>query len=500
MTSQTIIRASDFTHSIGVEAQLNYTDGAYHVIANVLNDLKYLGINLIRAAAPNSAGNLGGQNDYKIAAAAGIRFDFVANGNLSLPSTVSQISAFDAAYPNSVYAIEGPNEVDINPITYNGLSGGAAAISYQNALYGLVTANPLLKKLPVYSFSYNSKVSATGGYTQVALHPYPASGSEPGAYLTAAYAQLSAAMGVAPTNTVITETGYSTAVGNASGVDQLTQAKLTLNMIFDAFKSGVQAVYLYGLLDAYVDPTGTSLANHYGLFDINNKPKILANAIHNMMALLNDTGATAATFTPQALTYSQSNANVSSYVIEKSTSTYEIAVWAEPKIWNATTQVEIAAPAQTEVIKFGQVMGDIQVFDPLSGMTPIAEVKNSSSIAISVTDHPLFVQVSGVPNATASQSDVLTGAPNAVLYAGAGVDTFDFHTKFGIETINNFVASGASHDVVQFDKSVFADWAHLLGATKQSGSDLMVTLDPTDVLTLKNVTLASFTQADAKFL
>ena len=54
--------------------------------------------------------------------------------------------------------------------------------------------------------------------------------------------------------------------------------------------------------------------------------------------------------------------------------------------------------------------------------------------------------------------------------------------------------------MLQFDKSVFADWSHLLGATQQTGSDLTITLDASDVITLKNVSMASFTSSNAKFV
>ena len=99
-----------------------------------------------------------------------------------------------------------------------------------------------------------------------------------------------------------------------------------------------------------------------------------------------------------------------------------------------------------------------------------------------------------------SAGDILVGGPGDKLYGGAGADTFAFHPGFGQETLYAFTASGAKHDTVQFDKSVFADWAHLLGATRQVGGDLLITLDPADRLLLKNVSLASFTAADARFI
>ena len=53
---------------------------------------------------------------------------------------------------------------------------------------------------------------------------------------------------------------------------------------------------------------------------------------------------------------------------------------------------------------------------------------------------------------------------------------------------------------MQFSTSSFADWAHLLGASAQVGSDVVITLDDTDTITLKNVTLSSLTSSNARFV
>ncbi len=99
----------------------------------------------------------------------------------------------------------------------------------------------------------------------------------------------------------------------------------------------------------------------------------------------------------------------------------------------------------------------------------------------------------------AAGGTVLTGGAGDTLWGGAGADTFAFHAGFGAETIDNFTTTGASHDTLQFDKGLFADWAHLLGATRQQGSDLLITLDATDTLLIRNVSLAHFTSSNAVF-
>ena len=93
----------------------------------------------------------------------------------------------------------------------------------------------------------------------------------------------------------------------------------------------------------------------------------------------------------------------------------------------------------------------------------------------------------------------LIGA-SAYLTLGTGASTVDIHAKPGHDTIAGFVAGGTAHDTLQIDKTVFADWAHLLGATRQSGSDLLITIDASDSVLLKNVALSAFTSADAKFV
>ena len=97
-------------------------------------------------------------------------------------------------------------------------------------------------------------------------------------------------------------------------------------------------------------------------------------------------------------------------------------------------------------------------------------------------------------------NDLLIGAAGDTLTGAAGSDTFAFHAGFGKETITDFTATGTGADILQFTKDTFADWAHLLAATKQVGSDLTITLDSSDVITLNNVALASFTSASAHFV
>ncbi|AXA41179.1 Hemolysin-type calcium-binding repeat (2 copies) family protein [Rhizobium leguminosarum] len=91
------------------------------------------------------------------------------------------------------------------------------------------------------------------------------------------------------------------------------------------------------------------------------------------------------------------------------------------------------------------------------------------------------------------------GAGDDILIGGAAADFFIYSPNWGHDTITNFVATGTAHDTIRIDHSVFADWASLLAASSQSGSDTIVTADINNTITLKNVAVSSLESSDFQF-
>jgi len=396
------IRAETFEQSIGVNVHVEYTDGTYANAKNVVADLAYLGIDHVRDASLNPANQ--GQSDYGVLAAAGIKFDMIMMGT-NIGSSLSLLNAFETKYPGSISAIEGPNEINNQPISYNGLTGNAAGVAYQDALYSAVEADSTLNDLPVYSLTGNT---SAGEATDVNVHAYPVSGNQP-------YSALSSGLSATPglstaAGAVLTEAGYYTLTDGVGwgGVDEHTQATLTLNLLMDATKLGYSQIYLYQLMDAYADPSGTNVDAAFGMFDLSNDPKPVAVAIHNLMDILDDTGSTATSFTTGTLNYSISGLPTtgSSLLMEKSNGAYDIVVWNEPHVWNSTTETEVAVAPTTVTVNLGGTFASVAVYDPLSGTTSIETAANASSIQVSLTDHPLIIEVSG--------SETAGGAPVAI--------------------------------------------------------------------------------------
>ncbi|HVW74346.1 MAG TPA: hypothetical protein VHC39_11950 [Rhizomicrobium sp.] len=381
------IRTSDFINSIGVNTHLRYTDSTYANIPNVIADLKYLGIDNIRDNAMNTGFNIQIMTGLNMVANAGIKMDLFDQGDL--PDTMTALDKFAQAHPGTIRSIEGPNEVNNFPVSYNGLTGTAGAIAFQNALYASVKSDPKLAGVPVYNFTDN--IAASGSSDALNIHPYASNGAQPMSAIQSNISQL------APNHAsglVITEAGYSTA-NTTNGVDQITQAKETLNLLMDSIKSGASVTYLYQLMDGYSDPSGTNLEDHFGLFDASNNPKLAATAIHNLTAILSDPGSTSSSFKTGSLNYTIKGmkADGNSLLMEKSNGAFDLVVWEEPQIWNSTTKTDVAAKTDKITINLGAKYADVKVFDPLAGTTATEEFTNVSKITLNATDHPLIIEV-----------------------------------------------------------------------------------------------------------
>ena len=432
------IRASDFVSNIGINTHMAYTDGRYSISANVLADIQYLGLNLIRDIAPNyssttiaSKYQLGAYNKM---ADAGIRFDFLSGRDRM--TVVSDIERFAVAHAGAVVSIEGPNEINNAPVSYLGLTGTAAATAFMKDLIQKAGASDALKDIDILGLTGatpTTEAAINTGADFSNVHLYPAYGNQPGKML-ATWQSVGAAKPV-----VITEAGYYTAPVNSygkiatpsawGGVDQLTQAKLTLNLLMDASKFGYEKIYLYQLLDAYVDPTGMGVDKNIGLFDYDNKPKLAATAIHNLTSILSDAGSAADTFKISDLVYTVKNLppEGSTLTMQKSSGVTDIVLWSEPDIWDHLTYQGIAAPIVNSTVDFGSNHVSVKVYDPLISDKVIATYLDVTSVTVGVQDHPVIVEVTDIPDPIlkgTSGDDTLKGTTLADhLVAGAGNDT-----------------------------------------------------------------------------
>ncbi len=284
---------SSFQDSLGVNLHIEYTDGKYADASAVLQDLQYLGIHTVRDLVPEPALWLPpgqGLAAMQMLAANGIKWDLLAEPNQPLSTSMQQLDALVQAQPGMVISVEGPNEINNEPVPpVPGETNEQAAKDYQRQLYSAVHADSNLSGVPVLYFTGGSPIdlSANPGLADFEnTHPYPKSGVQPFPVLQQEFVNTFTNPNSTPK--VITETGYYTLPQstNWGGVDEPAQAELIMNTYFDAAAQGVQRTFVYQLLDAYADPQGTNNDDHFGFFNLDNSPKIIALAMRHLADVL----------------------------------------------------------------------------------------------------------------------------------------------------------------------------------------------------------------------
>ncbi len=398
-------RASNFLNSIGADVHLDYWDTSYGLgngqwggnTQRVASSLGYLGVNRIRVGLP-TADTL---PQMQALAAKGMAFDVLMPSASSDAMLQGQLAALHSI-SGAVVAIEGPNETNLTGgFSWNGQTGYGAAAAYQKALYAAVKADAQLKNIAVYALTlggvgaeaYKQLGDLSGFATYGNVHVYYPDGTPPASTLQ--YGLGLAAVATPSNPIVITETNYATAPAIAGSVSDDVQARYDLDLLMDATQMGVQATYFYELLDEHAELQQTHSENHFGLFYADGTPKPAATALHNLTSVLADSGATAASFKTAGLSYSVSGlpASGNSLVLEKSNGTYDLVLWAEPKIWNAASKTQVIATNKQVLTSLDTPASQVLVFDPLLGTAPIATYNNTSSVSVSITDHPVIIEI-----------------------------------------------------------------------------------------------------------
>jgi hypothetical protein len=388
---------SAFTQSFGISTNLSYPNTPYYgQPQSVISALRYLGINTIRDQPPGYSNDPKTTATDNAVAAAGVQFDvlILGNGPVNISGNLASIAAFEQAYPGAIAAIEGPNEINAWPTTYAGITDTySAGVQVAKDLWTAVQKNSLLKAVPVYALTLSNGIAGVlTAETELGdLAPYTTYGN---AHVYACCSNnvwqrdmpywLPIFEQATPGKpTVITETGYATIPSN---VDEISAAKYNLNTLFENALNGIVRTYLFDLVDMNSSSTDTNSDDHLGEFHDDWTPKAGATAIHNLTTILQGAGSGTAS---SLLSYSVSGHK---FLLGSSTA-FDIALWIDATIYNPKNAIDIAAPAYSATVNLGRKCASVAVYDPMVGTTPIATYSNVSTLKISVTDHPVIVQV-----------------------------------------------------------------------------------------------------------
>lgn len=97
-------------------------------------------------------------------------------------------------------------------------------------------------------------------------------------------------------------------------------------------------------------------------------------------------------------------------------------------------------------------------------------------------------------------NDRIDGGPgDDVLWGEQGADTFVFQAGFGHDAVMDFAPMGADHDVIELSNAYAGSFDQVMSHAVQVGGDVVFDFG-SDVLTLKNVALASLNASDFHFV
>ncbi|MEO7092715.1 MAG: glycosyl hydrolase [Polyangiales bacterium] len=407
----TAIRAEDFLRSLGVCTHVGQGIDAPTESAAALS---YAGMRNIRDDGRPSAV----KNWIAMHAVAGVRLSLLTNHDVA--STIAMAKELNAA--SALLAVEGPNEPNNFAVTYGGATSGfdttfVPVAKLQRDLYAAVKGEPALASIPVFHASeaggsepddvglqfltipagattampagtkyadYANVHNYVTGHSAKLVDDVAWKASDPtlngdwdGMYVEYGRTWHKAFAGYSRADLitlpkVTTETGWQTS--GAGSINEEQQARLFLDLYLSAFARGFTYTFIYMLRD---DPTQGS----WGLFDTGYKPKKSATYLHNLTTILADAGGR----TPEKLDYAITGApaTVHQLLLQKSSGSFALVVWNDRPLGGS----DVIA------IDLKRSRSMVTVYDPTTGVTPTETLRAVTSVALTLTDHPVVVEL-----------------------------------------------------------------------------------------------------------
>lgn len=176
---------------------------------------------------------------------------------------------------------------------------------------------------------------------------------------------------------VTTETGWP-----STTITQDQQGKLITNVYLSAAKLGWSHTFVYLLFDK---PSAGDTG--WGFFSqsdgtANLQPKALGSYTHNLTTVLSDATSNFSSGSARYLIVNEP-ATVHDLLMQKSNGTYELLIWDDRPVGEATDRV---------TVNLGVLYPTVKVYDITSGTAPTQTLSNSSSVTLSLTDHAFIVE------------------------------------------------------------------------------------------------------------
>ena len=421
-TGVTAASANDFLNSLGICIASPANGSSNTTYASLIG---YIGVRNVSGGSLEGGGSAA--NSIQLAQLTNTKILWGLDSGFSGNSVAPDIAAARSlATAGALLAITGANEPDNWSLTYQGQIGGQdyswlPVAKLQADLYAAVKADSVLKSYPVWSISHSGGETDNVGLQFLTI-PNGSGLSMPDGTKYADYANMhnyviwngaaapvdniawnsAAPTGkIAPVQYPLTDdfgttwkhgyAGYSNAqlenlprvttetgwVSSSGGEDN--QGKVLLNVYLSQFKRGYKYTFIYQLVD-----NEGGFTNTFGIVRPNHSYKPAATYIHNLTTILNDNRSVSST--PGSLNYSipSEPATVHDLLLQKSTGPFELVVWDERPVGEATDQV---------TVNLGGSHTTVNIYDVTVGAAPVQTLSNVSAVPLTLSDHPMIIEV-----------------------------------------------------------------------------------------------------------
>ena len=151
-----------------------------------------------------------------------------------------------------------------------------------------------------------------------------------------------------------------------------------MNLYLSQFKRGWSYTSIYLLRDR-TDESGNQ---QYGFYKPDYTPRQAAHYLHNLTTILADDNSVSSTgMLDYSIPYLPDN--VHDMLLQKSNGKFYLVVWGE----------QYSGGSNNVSIDLDSTYSSINIYDPTVGTSTVQTLNNISSITITVTDHPLIIEI-----------------------------------------------------------------------------------------------------------
>lgn len=412
-------RVFSLLDSMGVNTHLGnggtwYTAGNYSTPdAKIQAEIGYLGFTYIRDSAGQGRDDVITRmvNLNKMYGTKVNMLQTAQSGTVDIADDVAEMVKLVQQAPGALFSYEGSNEYNNNSyaLTYNGTTTN----SNQNYAFGAIddqatqaaiAGNSTLAAAGVLTIAASTSGSVPNPLPSVSpyasasnWHVYAGNAVQLRANLVSSLPQAQAMLPGYPAWATEAGAGSAPATsanGYGSSGDTYTQGIIVLNAMLDGYAIGFGKTFDYELMDDALNSTARE--DNFGFFDGNGAPKPAGTNLHNLRAILADTGSIASTFTTTAANFSVNNlpSGASSLILQKSSGVYDILIWnSSVTIYNTSTSTDVTPATTAVTIALGGTYSSVKTYDPVTGTAATATASNASSVTVGLAGEPQIVEV-----------------------------------------------------------------------------------------------------------